>query len=138
MIIMKTIRGNLLNEDFDVIVHGCNCQCKMESGIAKQIKEQYPEAWKVDQCTTFAANKLGTISFAHVRGKTIVNAYIYDYKDKIDYNALRSCFKLIRRMFSRQSIAYPKIRDWEIVKKIIDVELEGEDHTLIEFDQDKI
>lgn len=49
---LKRIKGNLLdmaeNGDFDVIVHGCNCQNTMGSGIAKQIRERYPEAYRAD------------------------------------------------------------------------------------------
>lgn len=45
---MKSIRGNLLalarSGRFDVIVHGCNCRHAMGAGIAKQIKDSFPEA----------------------------------------------------------------------------------------------
>ena len=42
-------------------------------------------------------------------------------------------------LFSGRKIGYPKIGaglaggDWEVIEKIIDAELEGEDHALVEF-----
>lgn len=52
---MAAIRktGNLIDMAeaglFDVIVHGCNCYTTMGSGIAKEIKERYPAAYRVDK-----------------------------------------------------------------------------------------
>src|SRR6187401_1634642 len=49
---MRRIRGDLLqlaiDGDFDVIVHGCNCQCQMGKGIALSIKKTFPEASEAD------------------------------------------------------------------------------------------
>lgn len=53
---IKHIKGNLLDlaekGKFDIIVHGCNCQNTMGSGIAKEIRERYPDAYDAD--TSFA------------------------------------------------------------------------------------
>lgn len=50
---MKTLRGDLLayalNGKINVIVHGCNCFCNMGAGIAKQIKNTFPEAFDADK-----------------------------------------------------------------------------------------
>ena len=95
---MKRAIGDLLelarNGEFDIIVHGANCFCTMGSGIAKQIKQQYPEAFEAD-CETVAGDKskLGTYSMTATRdGFVIVNAYTqYDFnkpgehEDKFDY-----------------------------------------------------
>jgi len=47
---MNVIPGDLLrlalDGRFDVIVHGCNCQCAMGKGIALSIKQQFPEAYE--------------------------------------------------------------------------------------------
>lgn len=52
---MKTARGDLLAfataGDFDVIIHGCNCQNTMGAGIAKSIKKQFPAAYDADLVT---------------------------------------------------------------------------------------
>lgn len=48
---MRNVQGDLielaLNGVFDVIVHGCNCQCTMGAGIAKSIRAKFPEACEV-------------------------------------------------------------------------------------------
>ena len=49
---MNVITGDLLrfalDGRFDVIVHGCNCQCARGKGIALSIKQQFPEAYAAD------------------------------------------------------------------------------------------
>ncbi|MGJ4995019.1 hypothetical protein ACQR0Z_11425 [Bradyrhizobium sp. HKCCYLS3077] len=56
---MKIIKGDLiklaLDGHIDVIVHGCNCQCTMGAGIAKSIKDIFPEAYAADLSTPRAA-----------------------------------------------------------------------------------
>ena len=82
---MKDIEGDLLQlalaGHFDVIVHGCNCQCIMGTGIAKAIKLQFPQAFAADQATaTGDRSKLGSYSSALAHNAlgqpfTVVNAY---------------------------------------------------------------
>ena len=44
------IEGNLLDfpNDINVIAHSCNTRNIMGAGIAKQIKDRYPEAYEAD------------------------------------------------------------------------------------------
>jgi O-acetyl-ADP-ribose deacetylase (regulator of RNase III) len=149
---MKSITGDLLqmalDGRFDVIIHGCNCQCAMGKGIALSIKNQFPEAYAEDLKTTKADRaKLGTITVAQVeRDKarfSIVNAYTqFHYRGDgvlADYDAIRSAFKRVKEQFSGRRIGYPKIGaglakgDWKVISAIIDEELADEDHTLVEF-----
>jgi len=83
-VLLRVIEGDLvrlaLDGEFDVIVHGANCQCRMGAGITKLIKATFPEAFAADVATPKGSReKLGTISFATVqRGGhelVIVNAY---------------------------------------------------------------
>ena len=149
---MNIIQGDLLKlateGRFDVNIHGCNCMCAMGAGIAKQIKAQFPEAYEAD-CETEKASrdKLGTISHAEVpRGDhtlTIVNGYTqYHWKGpdgRADYDAIREVMQAVKQQFAGQRIGYPKIGaglaggDWDVISKIIDEELTGEDHTLVEY-----
>ena len=149
---MNTIQGDLLkfaaDGRFDVIIHGCNCMCAMSAGIARQIKAQLPEAYEAD-CETEKGSreKLGEISHATVRRGdhtlTIVNGYTqYHWKGpngRADYDAIRAVMQAVKQQFSGQRIGYPKVGaglasgDWEIISKIIDEELAGEDHTLVEY-----
>jgi O-acetyl-ADP-ribose deacetylase (regulator of RNase III) len=149
---MNTIRGDLLQlalaGRFDVIVHGCNCQCAMGKGIALSIKNQFPEAYQADLRTTKGdRGKLGTTSIAQIERPparfVIVNAYtqFHYHGDGVlaDYDAIRSAFKMIKAHFAGLRIGYPKIGaglakgDWNIISGIIDEELAGEDHTLVEY-----
>jgi len=47
---VKIIDGNLLDfpNDINVIAHSCNCRMIMGGGIAKQIKDRYPQAYQAD------------------------------------------------------------------------------------------
>ena len=42
---IEYVRGDLLNVRDGLILHGVNCQRKMNAGIAKQIREKYPEVY---------------------------------------------------------------------------------------------
>ena len=47
---LELINGNLLDfpNGINNIAHSCNCRMIMGGGIAKQIKERYPEAYQAD------------------------------------------------------------------------------------------
>jgi O-acetyl-ADP-ribose deacetylase (regulator of RNase III) len=148
----KTIRGDLIqlaiDGAFDVIVHGCNCQCQMGKGIALSIKKRFPEAYQADCATPKGdAAKLGTFSFANIARDefcfVVVNAYTQLHWRgegvKADYEAIRKVMKEIKSMFFGKKIGYPRIGaglaggDWEIISSIISEELDGEDHTYVEY-----
>ena len=152
---MKTIKGDIvklaLDGQFDVIVHGCNCFHAMNSGVAKAIRAEFPEVYETDVQLTKKGDrgKLGTINATPiVRGDVsfyVVNAYTqydygYDGSQRVNYEALRKAFFCVAA-FKGKRIAYPKIGcglaggSWEIVSSIIDQELFGLDHTLVEFDK---
>jgi O-acetyl-ADP-ribose deacetylase (regulator of RNase III) len=149
---MNLITGDLLryalDGRFDVIVHGCNCQCTMGKGIALAIKQQFPEAYEADLRTPKGDRaKLGTISAAEISRPpihfTVVNAYTqFHWRGKgtlADYDAIRSAFRSIKRCYTGRKIGYPKIGaglakgDWKTIAAVIDEELAGENHTLVEF-----
>jgi hypothetical protein len=77
---LKKIKGNLIDlaeaGQFDIIVHGCNCFNTMGAGIAKEIAERYPGAYRVDNNTEFGdITKLGNWSQFETGTFTILNAY---------------------------------------------------------------
>jgi O-acetyl-ADP-ribose deacetylase (regulator of RNase III) len=87
-----------LQNKFDVNVHRCNCQCTKGAGIAKTIKQQFPQAYYADlQTKRGDKNKPGTISWAEVEVNgqelVIINAYTQFYwrgpGTKVDYLAIR-------------------------------------------------
>jgi O-acetyl-ADP-ribose deacetylase (regulator of RNase III) len=149
---MKIIRGDLIElakaGKFDVIVQGCNCQCRMGRGIALTIKQQFPEAVAADCQTAIGdRSKLGSFTIAKIDRDgydfTIVNGYTQFHWDGegvlADYDAIRSVFRQVKAQFSGQRIGYPKLGaglargDWAIIAQIITEELAGEDHTFVEF-----
>ena len=120
----------------------------MGKGIALSIKQRFPEAYKADLRTVKGdRGKLGTISSAEIDRPparfTIVNAYTqFHWRGEgvlADYGAIRSGFRQIKQRFGGRRIGYPKIGaglakgDWATIATIIDEELAGEEHTLVEF-----
>jgi O-acetyl-ADP-ribose deacetylase (regulator of RNase III) len=149
---MNVISGDLVafarDGTFDVIVHGCNCQCVMGAGIAKAIRSAFPAAYDADRATAKGdMAKLGTISVAEVGvapGRlSVVNAYTqYHYRGPgplVEYSAVRSCMASLKERFAGLRIGYPRIGaglaggDWSVIREIIRGELAGEDHTLVKF-----
>ena len=149
------------NGDFDVIIHGCNCFCTFGAGIAYLIKQKYPNAYEVDCFTKKGdSNKLGTISSSMNETKegkplVVVNGYTQFHWSKVNgdgklqpaprgtvlvnYDAIRGIMKEVKKKFSGKRIGYPLIGaglargDWKVIAKIIEEELDGENHTLVRF-----
>ena len=149
---MKIVKGDLiklaLKGNFDLIIHGCNCFCTMGAGIAKTIKQTFPEAYSADLKTRKGdRSKLGTITWIETQSKfghlIVVNGYTQFHwkgkEGKVDYAALRQVFRNVKQEFSGLRIAYPAIGaglaggNWEIISNIIDEELIGEDHTFVQY-----
>ena len=134
---IKYIEGDVFESRDQVLVHGCNCFQRMGSGVAKRVKELYPEAFRVDEENTSYADrgKLGT--FTHVATKhylyktplLVVNAYTqYNYNTTtlmLDYDALKTVMYKIATLFGDKSISMPKIGaglaggNWVEIEKIL-------------------
>lgn len=144
---MNEVKGDLIEiakqGKFDVIIHGCNCFNTMGAGIAKKIKNNWPEAYKED-CKTIKGDKtkLGTYTMVNVGNLIIVNAYTQYHYGKnqdyeINYKAISEVFKKIKTDFTGKKIGFPKIGaglaggDWNIISNIINNELNGEDYTCV-------
>lgn len=152
---MKNIlKGDLIHlalaGRFDIIIHGCNCFCTMGAGIARRIRDAFPEAYQADLETGMGdRKKLGTYSLARIEQNdtmlTIVNGYTqYDFSGQgvlVDYDAVRQLFARMKKDFPNQRIGYPKIGaglakgNWKRISDIIDTELQGEDHTLVVYEK---
>jgi O-acetyl-ADP-ribose deacetylase (regulator of RNase III) len=148
---IKYINGDLIRDrkEYDVIAHQCNCFLSFGAGIAAQIKQIIPEAYRVDLSTQYGdKNKLGTITYTVDSKPTIVNMYgQYKYtRHEVDtsYDALRSCFKLLKQNFSGKKIGLPLIGaglasgDWTKIEEIIKEEMVGEDVTVVIWEKNKI
>jgi len=135
---IQEIKGNLislaLDKKFDVIVHGCNCQGTMKSGIAKDFVKYF----KADQFFSQGIENLGNIEYnTFVIGEKaiwnlndgknnkkeheliVVNAYTQIWSTStnpagplsqhIDYDAFSVCLKKINTIFKGKNIGIPKI-----------------------------
>lgn len=156
----EIIHGDLidlaLKGNFDVIAHGCNCQCVMKSGIAVDMAKFF-EADVLDCIFTGVyreyfhndpSNKLGNIDW-HMKivgskELAVVNAYTQLHwngrslgKVDLDYEALTLCMRKINRSFRGKHIGLPQIGcglaggDWSIVEEIIKKELKDCDVTIV-------
>lgn len=99
------------NGDFDVIIHGCNCFCTMGAGIAKVIKQEFPEAYLPDLQTEVGSREiLGSYSLASITRNDInfiiVNAYTqYNWRAL----AIRSVFQKLNKIsILENSLSYAR------------------------------
>lgn len=149
---MNIIHGDLiklaLDGEFDIIIHGCNCFCTMGKGIAKTIKNEFPEAYRSDLATIKGdKSKLGKVSIATINRNSIqfdvINGYTqFKYggnRNNVNYDAIKSVFKFIKNNYSSERIGYPLIGaglasgDWKIISEIINKILVDENHTLVKY-----
>lgn len=123
-------KGNLFDTDILHIVHGCNAQGVMGSGVAKIVKEQYFDAFKfyAEQYDEHGL-KLGDVQFVPANGKVIVNAITQqnfgrDGQRYVDYHAVANAMRTINRVLKLSGethVAMPQIGaglgggDWDNV-----------------------
>lgn len=95
---IKIIKGDVFDTNARIIAHQVNCQGVMESGVAKQVRERYPELYK--RYVRYP-KVLGTVFIFDVHSlRKIANLYAqdqYGYDGKIytDMEALRMCFQTL-------------------------------------------
>jgi len=135
---MNFIKGNILDFTEDAVGHGCNCQSVMGAGVARAIREKYPQVYEID-CNDERnpKEKLGKFSIADLDNKKkCYNIYSqYDCGGRnygeidLDYDALKSGLELVFKDMndkSLKSIALPLIGaglaggDWNLIEPIID------------------
>jgi len=139
-------KGNLLEVTSGVIAHGVNCQGVMGSGVAKAIREKYPDvyykyhkdvnSWKEGFGATFG--QLGRVQFVPVNKLLIVaNCFTQDFygtlKRHVDYDAVAVCFNELNKwkdLYGQLNI--PKIGaglgggDWNVIESIIKSEYKAD------------
>lgn len=151
---MKVIKGNLVElawrGQFDAIIHGCNCFCKMGAGIAKEIAKKFPPALAIDQSTLPGdKSKLGKYTSVGVKNKyggtlIIVNLYTQYYYGKkfgppFDYDAFRRGLRSLAQNAGQLRVGMPKIGaglaggDWNLIQQIIEEEFASVDCTIVEY-----
>jgi O-acetyl-ADP-ribose deacetylase (regulator of RNase III) len=149
-------KGDLLamaaGGDFDVIVHGCNCQNDMGGGIAAQIAKLYPAALEADTKVralneSFPDMMLGNFSSVETDdGFIIINGYtqLLGGSGTFSYSALDLIFNKIVAWYPGSRIGLPYIGcgiaggDQNIIVDMIEkfaikVAVTGGSVTLVEF-----
>ena len=142
---MKIIyrKGDLLECEEKVVVHGCNAQGVMGAGVARAIKEKHFRAYTQYKREVVANQKynktgislLGKVIWAVCGDKVIGNAITQEFYGRApirycSYDAIRKCMQHINQYIREEggSVAMPRIGaglaggDWEIISQIIEEE----------------
>lgn len=134
---IKLVQGDLLSAK-GIIIHGCNAQGVMGSGVALAIRQKWPiayEKYRVAHATYGLG--LGDIQLVNVSDEVVVvNAITQEYFGKsgyryVNYDAIASCFTGLNKLLKEKKLKhnvvnFPRIGaglgggDWEIIEKIID------------------
>lgn len=134
---VEFVKGDLVTGKFDIFCHQVNCKGKMGAGIAKQIRNAYPEVYHEykeicdkDRCV------LGMNHYTYTSdGRICVSMFAQDGygtdKRYTDYNAFKSCLRSLVTFLgynfnTYKSVAFPhKIGcglaggDWNIILEMI-------------------
>lgn len=140
---INTLHGNVLDTGNSVIVHCVNCQGVMGSGIAREIRERFPDVYET-YLETYKNGvlHLGSVSYVYLplEDKIIANAAGQDWygttKVHLDYDATRTCFmninedmKFFESEYGIITINFPLFGcglaggDWNKVSQIIEEEV---------------
>lgn len=138
---MKIIykQGDLIECTEKVVVHGCNAQGVMGSGVALAIKNKYPSAYSAYKASEqYGGMTLGRCSYSiQDDGKVVINAITQQFYGRnphikyVSYEAVAEAFNMIN-MFCEErgykEVAIPKIGaglangDWDVIENIIEAE----------------
>ena len=130
------IKGNLLDSKENYICHQVNCQGRMGSGVAKQVREKWPAVYDVYRAEAHPS-RLGEICSVNIIGnipiQTVINmygqeTYGYDGRRFTSYDAFWSCLGKIReRVPHGSTIAFPDHigcglggANWEVIRTMIE------------------
>lgn len=137
---MKIIykKGDVTEAAEKVILHGCNCQGVMGSGVAKVVREKFPEAFKryKDMCDHFSPEErerlLGEVQGVRCGDTVVLNAFTqedFGAGRQIDYEAM---FQVLEELNDRalragwSHVAMPRIGaglgggNWRIIETMIE------------------
>lgn len=134
---IKFVEGDLLTAKEDILIHQVNCQGVMKSGIAREIREQYPKSYidYKDFCKKYTPpiERLGKVAISDCKTKIIGHLfgqfdYGYDGALYTNYEALKESMILLLEWAKTEnrSIAIPHNigcnragGEWEIVFNLI-------------------
>jgi O-acetyl-ADP-ribose deacetylase (regulator of RNase III) len=141
-------KGNLLKAE-GIIVHGCNSLGQMGAGVAKQIRDLWPQVYENYRDRYESEGlKMGSIDCTPVSPKTcVINGITQEFfgKDKnvvyVDYASVQEVFARINRVVNSDEykndnmpriVNFPLIGcglangDWNVISEMIDQELDDD------------
>jgi O-acetyl-ADP-ribose deacetylase (regulator of RNase III) len=153
---IKNVKGNLLDSNCDYICHQVNCRGRMASGIAKQIRERFPEVYDHYRTRYEDVVNLGIDPDKMVGSTDIVKlendirhviniysqrSYGYDGGRYTSYKAFRYALECLKKEIPTScTFGFPKYigcglggGDWNVVSKIIEDVL-GDSHKVYIFE----
>lgn len=134
---IKLIEGDLLTSKADIIAHQCNAKGIMGSGVAKQIKDKWPEVYQkyrkdiLNEIINLGDTQLVTIENNRFIANMIAEAtFGYDGKRYTNYEAFYNCLEKLKEkaiVKNKTSIAFPYNigccrggANWNIIKTMIE------------------
>jgi O-acetyl-ADP-ribose deacetylase (regulator of RNase III) len=133
---MEYRNQNIITAEEKLIIHGCNCQGVMGSGVALAIRNRFPRAYeKYKDQLIFT---LGTVQFVECKDKLgtkwIGNCLTQQFygRNKVQYcsyDAIQKCLEEVVHFCAKNNItafAMPKIGcglgggNWKIVSNIVE------------------
>ena len=144
--------GDITTSDAKIICHQVNCQGKMNSGVAKVIRDKWPEVYNRYRAKCESeVDLLGQIQPIYIAegDKAVINMfaqynYGYDGRRYTSYDAFWSCLGEIKKYLNPGiTIAFPArigcVRggaNWTVIKTMIE-EVLSEDFEIEFWDYDK-
>jgi O-acetyl-ADP-ribose deacetylase (regulator of RNase III) len=136
---IEYITGNLLEGPEQVILHGANAQGRMASGIAKDIRATYPNAYieymkKYNTSGLILGEVIWAIDNDRIIGNLITQKYYgKDGKKYVNDDAIRSALREVNDFAKLLDDTLPRIGmpligaglgggDWKIISAIIEEE----------------
>lgn len=127
-------QGDLFTTDELYILHGCNSRGVMGSGVARTVRDKFPEAYEEYSAWCSKGFRLGTYLPVASNDKIIINAvtqqnYGRDGKRYVSYDAVADIMYEMNRHYAGCTIAMPRIGaqlgggDWSVISAIIESEL---------------
>lgn len=145
---MNEAIGSLLDVKEGLLVHGCNAQGVMGSGVAKAIRDTYPIAYQLYRKQYEEKGlRVGQVIWAKISDEprlAIANAITQEFFGRdpgvryVDYDGVQAAFQRVGKVArdTGLSVHYPRIGaglgngDWSVISGIIDEALQGVTHTL--------
>ena len=137
---LKTVYGDIVNDNYDIFCHQVNCRGAMGSGLSVQIRKKYPEVYEAYR-QNYACHienpkmQLGDILLVNTSdGRICVNMYAQNYYGRwnqhTEYQAFAQCIlalvDAVGKMDSSLKIAFPHRigcglggGEWSIIERMI-------------------